>query len=308
VLVALSLYDFHDKEHVTESSIECKPTRATVDLAQDLLPTLVAQQGDGHYSHGMSIQDRVAALDTTLFDYVESQVSTGDRKSLLAIQNAVASAGTFTYLEIGSYLGGTLQAPLADPRCAAIVSIDPRPQVVPDARFGYYAYEGNSTARMLKHLRDVPGGDLSKLQTIESSVERIDPTAMIGPDICFIDGEHTLPAALRDARFCRRVTRGEGIVVFHDPGVVEMAILRFLSETPRPHRAYWLDRSVFVVELGHRSLLHSASIRAQLVAQSWRVANRMRADAALLAWSVLHHRAQDGAMRIARVAKRRYGT
>src|SRR5439155_2441442 len=114
--------------------------------------------------------DRVAALDTQLFAAVETETSESDRKSLLAVHNAVAAHNDlFSYLEIGSHLGGTLQVVIADPRCARVVSIDPRPRWVPDDRPGLpqFEYPDNSTERMLKLLQDVPGADLAKLETVE---------------------------------------------------------------------------------------------------------------------------------------------
>lgn len=79
--------------------------------------------------------DRIAALDTQLFDHIESQTSEDDRKSLLAVHSSVAArTDPFSYLEIGSHLGGTLQVVIADPRCTRVVSIDPRPPWQPDDR------------------------------------------------------------------------------------------------------------------------------------------------------------------------------
>lgn len=234
------------------------------------------------------IEDRVAALDTGLFAHVESQTSEPDRRSLLALQNAIARDGGFSYLEIGSHLGGTLQPMVADPRCTRIVSIDPRPQWQPDDRTDLDGcdYPDNSTERMLGLLRGVPGADLSKLETIEESTENLPPDRFGRPNLCFIDGEHTYDAALRDARFCRAVIHGKGIIAFHDSHTVERAILTFLRETPRPHRAYSLKQSVFVVELGScPSALPEANVRRQLYRprQAWIVANRFGADTPLVA-------------------------
>jgi hypothetical protein len=232
--------------------------------------------------------DQVAALDTQLFAHVESQTTDGDRKSLLAVHNAVAArSDLFSYLEIGSHLGGTLQAVIADPRCARVVSIDPRPQWAPDDRPGQtqFEYRDNSTERMLKLLQDVPGADLSKLETVEESTENIAPGRFARPDFCFIDGEHTYRAALRDARFCRTVMQGAGIIAFHDFQIIEQAVLDFLRETPRPQRGYSLDHSVFIVELGAMpTLLNDPGIRAQLhPRRGWIMANRVGVDTWILA-------------------------
>src|SRR4051812_29146328 len=57
------------------------------------------------------IADRVAALDVTLFSEIPSQTDAWDRRALLALHQAAArGTSTFVYLEIGSYLGGSLQA------------------------------------------------------------------------------------------------------------------------------------------------------------------------------------------------------
>src|SRR5579871_1413078 len=133
------------------------------------------------------IADQVAALDLGLFSHIESQTTDADRRSLLAIHDAVGSRlGSFSYLEIGSHLGGSLQALIADPRCRTIVSIDPRPLWMPDDRPGVdgFDYPDNSTGRMLGMLRDVPGADLSKLRTIDKSTEDIDPGQLEKADFC----------------------------------------------------------------------------------------------------------------------------
>jgi hypothetical protein len=58
---------------------------------------------------GSVIENRIADGDVTLFDNIAlTQSEPDDRKALLAIHDAVARRGPFTYLEIGSYLGGSL--------------------------------------------------------------------------------------------------------------------------------------------------------------------------------------------------------
>jgi hypothetical protein len=244
-----------------------------------------------------AIEDRIRALDTSLFEAVPSSTSQDDRRSLLALHDCLASRGSFSYLEIGSHRGGSLQPALLDPRCRQIVSIDLRPASQADDRpeFGEFSYSDNTTAGMVENLHRVPGADLSKLRTVEQSTEDLHPEEFDPPDLCFIDGEHTSRAALRDARFCRDVMRGRGVIAFHDSYAVEAGILRFLRETPRPHRAYSLRSSVFVVELGteHRPL-SDERVRGQLYRRGRSVlANRLGADAALLALSMARRRLRD---------------
>ncbi len=235
------------------------------------------------------ISDRIAALDTDLFKRIESQTSTDDKKALLAIHDAVAKHTTsFRYLEIGSHLGGSLQAVIADPRCTSVISIDPRPEWQPDDRpeLEGWEYAGNSTERMLELLRAVPDSDLSKLETIEAGTDTIPPGRIPRPDFCFIDGEHTNRAALRDARFCRTVMQGAGVIAFHDFHIIEKAVLAFLRETPPPHRGYRLRTRIFVVELGMiPTLLGRPAVRTLLrrPRRGWIAANCVGLDTELLA-------------------------
>jgi hypothetical protein len=233
------------------------------------------------------IADRIRTLDTRLFAYVESQTSDDDRKSLLAVHHGIATrTGGFSYLEIGSHLGGSLQVLIADPRCVRCVSIDSRPQWMPTDRAGLdrNEYPGNSTEQMRRRLETVPDADLSKLETVDESTENLAPGRFARPDFCFIDAEHTYRAALRDARFCRTVMQGAGIIAFHNFFFIERAILHFLRETPRPHRSYLLRHSVFVIELGAiPTLLDDQNIRAQLKRQQvWTWSNRLGINTLLL--------------------------
>jgi hypothetical protein len=95
--------------------------------------------------------------------------------------------------------------------------------VQPDERpeIGYrWEYADNSTERMLALLGAVPGADLGKVTTIELSTEDIDPGSLPHrPDLCFIDGEHTNRAALRDAGFCLAAVSDRGVIAFHDAWV-----------------------------------------------------------------------------------------
>src|SRR3954463_13502668 len=103
---------------------------------------------------------RVDHLDVDLFSAIESQTTDGDRRSLLALHSAVASKRpSFNYLEIGSYLGGSLQAVVKDRRCVHVMSVDTRTHEAPDKRLQMWSYEDNSTTRMFELLSTVPDGD-----------------------------------------------------------------------------------------------------------------------------------------------------
>jgi hypothetical protein len=205
------------------------------------------------------LASRIESLDVDLFE-IDAQLGPDDRRSLLALHATCRRVyGTFAYLEIGSHLGGSLQVFVRDPACRAVLSIDPRPRSQPDERGPTFAYEGNSTERMLEHLRRLPGADLEKLTTFEHDTAELDPAALpVPPRLAFIDGEHTERAALRDAGFCRRALRGEGCIVFHDAPIVHRAISRFVDECRHDGvllAAAALPNRMFAVELGGRGLL-----------------------------------------------------
>jgi hypothetical protein len=137
---------------------------------------------------------------------------------------------------------------------------------------------------MLARLAAVPGADAAKVETIELGTDAIDPEAIERPDLCFVDGEHTAGAALRDGRFCRAVLRGRGVIAFHDFWIVAAAILRFLRETEGA-RGYLLRNSIFVVELGGATVRTDARIAAQarLSPAVWRLCATLHAAPLVLA-------------------------
>jgi hypothetical protein len=220
-----------------------------------------------------AFERQLAELDEdTLFRHIPSQTTALDRRSLLGLHLAWRRGHRFTYLEIGSHLGGSLQALVVDPLCERIISIDARPLSVPDERIGpgdTQSYEGNSTARMLALLGAVPGADVRKVHTIDAGTDQLDPsTFSFRPDLCFIDGEHTDHAVLRDARFCLSVVNPDGCIVFHDANVIYRGVNEFirhdLIEPGRSFRAYVLPHAVFVIELGMSRLHECAEIRSML--------------------------------------------
>ena len=135
------------------------------------------------------IDARIASLDLTLFEHVVSQSTENDKRSLLALQSAVRGwHSSYSYLEIGSYLGGSLQPHVLDPRCGKIISIDPRPyaKAVRDQRGHDQLYIDNSAEGMLKLLAIIPGADLKKITTFEKDASALDINAVgTQPDYCF---------------------------------------------------------------------------------------------------------------------------
>jgi hypothetical protein len=215
------------------------------------------------------LSDRISELDATLFDEIEAQLDVHDRRSLLALHGACRAAfGSFTYLEIGSHLGGSLQVFIRDPACHAIVSIDPRPSSQPDERGLRYEYVDNRTERMLEYLAAIPEADLGRLRTIERSTDEVRSEEIpITPHLAFVDGEHTNRAVLRDARFCDAVMGGEGCIAFHDAPIVWCGLRDYLDEldnSGRLYDAYVLPDSIFVIELGRARLRSTEPIALRM--------------------------------------------
>jgi len=201
------------------------------------------------------IETRVKQLDVSLFDAIPSQTSSDDRRSILAIQSAMAARlGSFAYLEIGSHLGGSIQPFLLDPRCRRIVSIDKRPNSLPDERGVSQIYLQNSTERMLENLRGIAKADLPKLTTIDADSSELNATQIPSKvNLCFIDGEHTNTAAEKDFAFCKSVLASPGVIFFHDAHIVFQALDKILRDLRAAHcvfHAYNLPTSIFVIDFG----------------------------------------------------------
>jgi hypothetical protein len=228
----------------------------------------------------LSVQARVDSLDEGLLRPIEAQLSDPDRRTLLALHAAVAQTlCDFAYLEIGSFKGGSLQAIIQDPRCSCVFSIDLRTSDTPDTR-GSSIYADNTTERMRELLRSLPNADLAKLTTFDTTTaDLVARDLPRRPDYCFIDGEHTHEAVLRDARFCAEAVNGEGVIAFHDQQIVTEGIRAFLRESwSEVSHAMALPSLVFVVELGGRGVLRAAPVERAIGSRwhsaAWRYASR----------------------------------
>jgi hypothetical protein len=210
----------------------------------------------------MTIDERIEQLDLSLFRNALSanpekdllQNTDEDRRTLLALQAVMRRQFPgYTYLEVGSYKGSSLQPHVVDPLCGRILSIDPRPGATPDSR-GPQHYEPVSAASMLEWLKRIPGADVSKIKTFETTTAGMNGK-IIGarPQWCFVDGEHTDQAVLADARFCLSVMAENGVIVFHDANLVFDGLQQFLKELSASGRSFHphiLPDSVFIIEVG----------------------------------------------------------
>jgi hypothetical protein len=220
--------------------------------------------------------EKIDKLDPSLFETIFTQTSAGDRRSLLAVQRATARKyKEYSYLEIGSHLGGTIQPHLVDDRCKRIYSIDPRPSSVSDDRSpgAVFYYDNNSTARMLTLLSGVGNGDVSKVECFDLDASEVDPGKITNsPQIVFIDGEHTMSAALSDFQFCMTVASEKGTILFHDFCILYPAILEIcdlLNKQHHTHVALKLEGEVFGIFFDTK-LVHADSYLASLHKRSRR--------------------------------------
>ena len=209
-------------------------------------------------------------LDLRLFEKIHSQTTPNDKKSLLACQKAVREIlPQYTFLEIGSYLGGSLQPFVLDERCRKIISIDKRPKAAPDERGYEQIYLNNTTQYMLENLRQLSPVGIEKIQCLDGDVSEINPDQIQEkPQLCFIDGEHTDEATWRDFEFCLKVMTADGAIIFHDAMIVYQALSRivdYLKEKGIKVRAYNIPDVVFVVEIGDFPIHKSSSISEMLV-------------------------------------------
>jgi len=252
----------------------------------------------------LGFDGRLAALDVTLFDSIPSQTTENDKRSLLACQLALRSmVSPYRYLEIGSYLGGSLQTHLMDASCAAIYSIDNRPASQPDNSGLRLRYPNNSTDRMLTNLRAIDS-DQEKVRcltgdTASVSQELIEPP---GADLCFVDGEHRDETVIQDFEFCRAALRGPGVIVFHDAQLVYTAlaeVIATLRESGAEFHAYNLPSTLLVVELGDRPLHRHPAIAAMLIDNHVGYLESLQANDHFRKW------ATSGPVRLVRAAKSR---
>lgn len=154
---------------------------------------------------------------------IESQTSDSDKAFLLGAMAMVRSAGgAYDYLEIGSFLGGSLAPFLRDAACRSVVSIDDREKIQPDERGASFDYSDVTTSKMLSKLRGA-GLQIEKLRTFDGSIDNWQP-GKARFDLAFIDGEHTDVACFRDCLWTLPVMKGNAVVMFHDSTLIHKAI------------------------------------------------------------------------------------
>lgn len=177
-----------------------------------------------------------SAIDISAFK-APTQTSDGDRVALETIRAFVSEVvGSYNYLELGSFLGGTLLPHLTSAHCARILSIDKRASFQPDERRASgYSYTGVTTANLIEELRKhLPDEScLDKLETLDGVIEDIDVKATqekysSGFQLCFIDAEHTNEAVFSDFLHTLRLSGPDTIVMLHDSWMLGSGIMNII--------------------------------------------------------------------------------
>lgn len=208
-------------------------------------------------------------LDESVYDAIDTQLSQNDRISLLTLQAAVrARYGKYSYLEIGSFRGGSLQPFLVDDACSSVYSVDPHTGATPDARPRRIAYRANTTEGMVEGLTRAYGDRVAKLRCFESDASQVSESAVPSkPSLCFIDGEHTDSAFERDFASCLRLAADSVVIASDDTDVIYRGLrtaLRGLERRGQPYRAYMLPDKIGVVEIGGMALHRDELVRDRL--------------------------------------------
>lgn len=217
------------------------------------------------------MSEHILAQDSlSIFSHVPTQLSLGDKRSLLALQAALGQVRVpYNYLEIGSYLGGSLQPFLVDERCERIISIDSRPQGQPGDERQRFKWTPVSTQDMLDRLRPAFGRYFDKLTCIDAESRTIQQSQIQhAPHLCFIDGEHTDIACFNDFKLSLSVASPDCAILFHDIQIIFRGLkqcLAYLDRQQKTYRFYLLPGKMAVIEIGSLHLARSESVFSCLV-------------------------------------------
>jgi hypothetical protein len=157
--------------------------------------------------------------DLAHFFPIGSQTSPNDKLCLLGALRLIRQRGSYGYVEIGSFRGGSLTPFLMDPVCERILSVDDRGRIQPDERGVSYDYTAITTQTMLDELHRA-GLPTDKLMTFDGSIHELENREGASFDLAFIDGEHTDEACFRDFIWTLPLMKADSIIMFHDSSLV----------------------------------------------------------------------------------------
>ena len=153
---------------------------------------------------------------------ISSQTSDTDKLILLKIIIFLKRIKKkFNYLEIGSFLGGSLTPFLMETSCKSIVSVDKRNQKQDDERNEEWSYKNIYEKDMINGLKK-HGLNTSKLKTFNGDIKNFKTNKKF--DLSFIDGIHTDTNTFSDFLNVLNLSTRDSIVLFHDSSIIFKSI------------------------------------------------------------------------------------
>ena len=154
---------------------------------------------------------------------IPSQTSLVDKFVILKINKLMnLKTKNFIYLEIGSYLGGSLTPFLLNNNCKRVISIDKRNQIIDDERNEKWSYRKINEKLMIKNLKEKKL-DTSKLKSFNGDIS--DYKSKEKHDLAFIDGIHTDKNTFSDFLYTLDKVNKNCVILFHDSDVIFKALL-----------------------------------------------------------------------------------
>ena len=150
---------------------------------------------------------------------IPTQTSISDKNFLLnAIEWINQHKDNYAFVEIGSFLGGSIAPFLMDSRCTLALSIDERERLLDDERGAKFDYSGITSQTMINNL-SAHGISTVKLKIFDGAIDlmQVLPQAF---DLAFIDGEHTDFACFRDFIWLLPMMKADAVVMFHDSTLI----------------------------------------------------------------------------------------
>ena len=153
---------------------------------------------------------------------IASQTSIYDKTVLLKTRDIFHSWPGYNYLEVGSFLGGSIAPFCADDHCKHILSIDDRGRNQPDERGLKADYTAITSQMMLDNLtrNNLP---VEKVETFDGSITDY-LSRERSYELMMVDGEHTNWACFRDFIHGQKLLTRNAIVMFHDTSLIFVSL------------------------------------------------------------------------------------
>lgn len=225
--------------------------------------------------HTEKLKNFLAAKNVELYEAVPSQSSKKDRTAFLELQSIVrAEFSPYVYLEIGSFLGGTLTPFCLDEACRTIYSIDARVLTAPnEAATELSNYGEHSSLAMRERLTAATGFDDKKLICFDCDARNV-PQEKIDQkvNLVLIDGEHTNSAVVSDFNAVKEFLAPDAVIAFHDyscvaDGVSEIS--RCVDKMAANALKLKLDGEVYAIFLNSDIARRSGYVRRCIVNWRW---------------------------------------